>query len=73
MEVWGDCEGFYVCVCFGLYRKDITSRSALSVLVVYRRVVDEFVGFEGLPPYGFNVAVFTFGEGIDLWGGLIGE
>jgi len=67
VEAWGDCNGFYVCVCLGLYRKYNISRAALSGLVVWGGVVNELVVFKSLSPYRFDVSVFGFGEVNVLW------
>ena len=30
-------------------------------------IIDQFIVFLGVSPYGFNVHVFGFSDGVDVW------
>ena len=44
------------------------------VFLLYREeIVDEFVVFEGVTPYGFDMSALCFSKGNDLWFGMCVE
>ena len=65
-QVWlvfcGDVDRFYVLVCGRMYGEDGTSGASFRLFVVRARIMDEFVSFESLSPYGLDVPMFGFRE-----------
>ena len=71
MEGWRGCEWFYVFVCFDLYCEDKTPEQRFESLLYREELWTSYSFFGGLPPDGFDVSLFGFGEGNYLWHGLV--